>query len=88
MTTKFRPGQVVSTPAALDTFDAPFMAHCLARHLCGDWGDVDAEDRASNDATLTGGDRLLSVYNRGSDTLWIITEHDRSVTTLLLPSDY
>ena len=61
----------------------------LARHLSGDWGDLCDEDRHFNDAALKSGDRLLSSYRVApSLTLWIITEWDRSVTTLLLPEEY
>jgi hypothetical protein len=62
----------------------------LRRHLQGDWGDLSDNDRRRNDAALKSGeDRLFSSYPIRSDlTLWIITERDRSVTTLLLPSEY
>ena len=61
----------------------------LSRHLSGDWGDLCDEDRHLNDAALNSGDRLLSSYQVASDLkLWIITEWDRSVTTLLLPEEY
>ncbi|VBT19815.1 hypothetical protein [Burkholderia pseudomallei] len=61
----------------------------LRRHLRADWGDLCDADRRRNDAALAQGDRLLSSYQVTSDvTLWIITEWDRSVTTLLLPSEY
>jgi hypothetical protein len=61
----------------------------LQRHLAGDWGDLPEEDRKSNETALRTGDRLFSVYHVNADvTLWIITEADRSVTTLLLPDDY
>ena len=62
----------------------------LYRHLSGDWVDLDASDRSLNDAALqSGNDRLFSSYQVASDLkLWIITEWDRSVTTLLLPSEY
>jgi len=61
----------------------------LQRHLNGDWGDLCDEDRRSNDAALKNGDRLFSSYRITPDLkLWIITEWDRSVTTLLLPSEY
>jgi len=61
----------------------------LARHLSGDWGDLCDEDRNLNDAALKSGDRLLSSYQVAPDLkLWIITEWDRSVTTLLLPEEY
>jgi hypothetical protein len=81
-------GQLVSTPGARDRFDDDFMTASLARHMNGDWGDLDDEDKASNNAALATGGRLLSAYKKGSDTLWIITEADLSVTTLLLPSEY
>ena len=62
----------------------------LRRHISGDWGDLDDYDRRQNDAALLSGeDRLFSSYQVEPDLkLWIITEWDRSVTTLLLPSEY
>jgi hypothetical protein len=61
----------------------------VARHLAGDWGDVDRADAAANDEALQLGERILSVYRlRGCATIWIITEADRSATTILLPSEY
>ncbi|MBK9784076.1 MAG: hypothetical protein IPP59_07740 [Betaproteobacteria bacterium] len=62
----------------------------LLRHLAGDWGDLSDHDRQLNDAALkSGADRLFSSYQITPDLkLWIITEWDRSVTTLLLPSEY
>lgn len=61
----------------------------LRRHQAGDWGDVDSEDKAANDRAVRDGLRLLSAYDLGDGLrVWLITEHDRSVTTLLLPSDY
>lgn len=64
-------------------------AQLLRRHLAGDWGDLDAEDRAANECALRDEARLLSAYELTTgERLWIITEADRSTTTLLLPSDY
>ncbi|MDE2051292.1 MAG: hypothetical protein KGJ72_09760 [Gammaproteobacteria bacterium] len=61
----------------------------LHRHLQGDWGDLCDADRRANDAALCNGDRLLSSYAVSpTQKLWIITEYDRSVTTLLLPDEY
>lgn len=62
----------------------------LRRHLSGDWGDLCEDDRKQNDAALKSGeDRLFSSYQVAPDLkLWIITEWDRSVTTLLLPDEY
>lgn len=89
---KFSLGQTVATPGALEALgDArvhPFRL--LLRHSRGDWGDVGAEDRKANDRALSDGDRLLSAYHVGPNRtkVWIITEADRSVTTILLPSEY
>lgn len=88
---KFPPGRIVATPGTLAAMEAQ---HCtplslLARHLAGDWGAVPVEDARLNDEALESGGRLLSSYAIGPDTrIWIITEWDRSVTTLLLPSEY
>ena len=61
----------------------------LLRHKHGDWGDLDPEDKHVNEEALRHGQRLLSAYHtRRSDKLWVITEWDRSVTTLLLPEEY
>lgn len=82
-------GQTVATPAALGVLTPPDMVAGLRRHTAGDWGDVDAHDRAANDDALTTGGRLLSVYRSANGTtFWVITEADRSVTTVLLPEDY
>ena len=89
---RFSPGQVVMT-AGVDELvrqgrlnPSPY----LRRHLHGDWGDLSDNDRRLNDAALKSGeDRLFSSYQVTRDLkLWIITEWDRSVTTLLLPSEY
>lgn len=61
----------------------------LTRHLNADWGDISCDDRTLNNQALKEGGRLLSAYRVSSDIkVWIITEADRSVTTLLLPSEY
>ncbi len=88
---KFPLGQTVATPAALDALaKSGDSAHALlARHATGDWGDLCEGDKQANDADLIHGGRLLSAYVlRDGTKLWIITEADRSATTLLLPSDY
>lgn len=88
---KFPPGQIVSTPGALEAMEehqcSPLTL--LARHLSGDWGSVCAEDAASNNESLQYGARLLSSYEIAANTtIWIITEADRSVTSFLMPSEY
>ena len=84
-------GQVVATPGVLEEFkasgDDPLAF--LIRHWCGDWGEVNAEDALANDLSLIRGERLLSAYTMSNGTrLWIITEWDRSYTTILLPEEY
>jgi hypothetical protein len=82
-------GQIVATPAVIGTVLQPDIAAALRRHAVGDWGDMAADDRAANDDALKSGDRLLSVYHSASGTtFWVLTEADRSVTTVLLPDDY
>lgn len=60
----------------------------LNRHISGDWGSVCEEDKAENDRALESGDRILSAYETSHGKIWIITEWDRSVTTILFPSEY
>lgn len=89
ITVKFTPGRIVATPAALDALTHDAITAALARHLNGDWGEVGTEDWAENDLSLKKGFRLLSVYRGAKGAkFWIITEADRSATTILLPSDY
>lgn len=60
----------------------------ISRHASGDWGDVDEEDSATNDRAIKNGDRLVSSYTISGEKVWVITEADRSSTTVLLPSEY
>lgn len=86
---KFPLGQTVVTPAALEALDHPTVIAALGRHVSGDWGDLCEHDKAENEYSLAHGYRLFSSYTSSSGTkFWIITEADRSVTTVLLPSDY
>lgn len=89
---RFKTGHLVAT-IGVDTLvkrgrinPAPY----LLRHVSGDWGDIDEAERQQNDAALAAGaGRLFSVYRIAPDlNLWIITEGDRSVTTMLLPGEY
>ena len=82
-------GRTVATPAALGAVSHADIAAALRRHAAGDWGDVTPDDRAANDAALKSGERLLSVYRSATGTtFWVLTEADRSATTVLLPDDY
>ncbi len=81
-------GQVVITQSALNALSKDAVYAALARHQAGDWGDVCEEDRGLNDEALKEDARILSVYHDGQTTFWIITEADRSATTVLLPEDY
>ena len=95
----FQTGQIVATRGVYDLacqnhdFDQ-FVQKSLNRHVKGDWGDVDEEDKQTNDQALKQGTRLLSAYNddrfpkNGVATIWIITEADRSATTILFPDEY
>lgn len=85
---QFSLGQLVMTPGAEQTFDMDTRVKCLKRHASRDWGDIDPEDATNNDLGVERNGRILSAYNIGEHQLWIITEADRSVTTLLLPSEY
>lgn len=89
---KFPPGEVVATPGALRVLTAANLAptEFLFRHLTGDWGDLGPEDQEANDRAVAEGNRILSSYQmpEGEARLWILTEWDRSVTTLLTPDEY
>ena len=80
----------MATPNALEVL-AQHNTSCfslLARHQSGDWGNVPAEDALSNQEAIERGYRIMSVYPLETAKVWIITEADRSVTTVLLPEEY
>ena len=86
---KFKLGRIVITRNALDRLHPEDLSPSLSRHAGGDWGDCYVEDIAENDLSLQQGFRLMSVYqDRTGEKFWIITEADRSATTILLPEDY
>ncbi|MFH1087675.1 MAG: hypothetical protein V1737_03720 [Chloroflexota bacterium] len=79
----------VNEKMAEDAKFAEFVLDCLKRHAAGDWGDLGEEDKQANDAALKDGSRLLSAYEQpGLPKVWIITEADRSATTVLFPEEY
>lgn len=88
---RFPLGRLVATPGALEALNeaAESFWPYITRHGNGDWGDVGQEDKAENELSLKGGFRLLSAYTlQDGKKIWIITEADRSATTILLPEEY
>lgn len=91
---RFELGRVVGTPAALEALDLAGVdpLELLMRHQGGDWGVVPKEDARENELSVKNGYRILSAYELHPTgvgrEVWIITEADRSVTTILLPSEY
>lgn len=83
-------GRVVATPGALNLLmETGEDAFCyLARHATGDWGDLCAFDRRQNEIALRDGYRVFSSYDIPAGRIWVITEADRSITTILLPEEY
>ena len=65
-----------------------FVRKSFSRHASGDWGDMCEEDKASNDYALAHGERIFSAYEKDDKKIWIITEWDRSATTILFPDEY
>ena len=90
---KFSLGRVVWTRGvndlvAVDSSFAKFVMDSLKRHANCDWGDVSDEDKRENDFSMDKGLRLLSSYQHDDIKIWIITEADRSATTILFPEEY
>lgn len=84
-------GRVVATPGAIEAFEnaGERPSDYIGRHMRGDWGDVSPEDWLSNDRAVVEGYRILSAYRLSTGVrIWVITEADRSATTLLLPEEY
>jgi len=88
-TVKVDVGRVFATPRVLSTIHEDDIFDAFLRHISGDWGEVDETDRIENDYALENSSRILSVYtDRNGVRLWIITEADRSATTILTPLEY
>lgn len=90
---RFNLGQVVMTRGIASEIkeDSNYKSEiikCLNRHHRCDWGDVSEEDALMNNTAVEIGEQILSAYQTSKDRIWIITEHDRSVTTVLFPSEY
>ena len=85
----FQLGRLLATPGVLRAAGVEDLLPYISRHARGDWGIVDDADKRANDRALGDGARLLSAYLLGGGTkIWIITEADRSATTILLPDEY
>ena len=85
---RFPLGLVVTTANASLRLSTEEVMSALCRHARGDWGDLPPEDALANNAALRDGGRLFSAYGHGENRCWVITDADRSVTTVLLPEDY
>jgi len=81
-------GQIVITPNALASITQTNILEALQRHATGDWGTLSADDAEQNNLALRYGSRVFSAYGEGTRRFWIITEADRSATTILMPLDY
>ncbi|MDQ1312506.1 MAG: hypothetical protein QG605_1045 [Euryarchaeota archaeon] len=89
MQPRFELGQLVATPGALEALKEASVGFLPYVNANGVWGDVCAEDKAENELSLKEGFRLLSAYHLPTGCkIWIITEADRSATTILLPEEY
>jgi hypothetical protein len=88
---RFDLGRIVATPGCLQALEEAGVSpvEYLCRHHRGDWGNLDDEDKAENELSANRGFRILSAYTLPTgEKIWIITEADRSATTLLLPEEY
>lgn len=94
---RLQPGRMATTPGVDAAVPTRRIMECVSRHFAGDWGVMSDEDRKANNAAVKNGARVLSAYpidpakpcnGYHRNTLWIITEADRSVTTVLLPSEH
>ncbi len=90
MNARFALGQIVATPGAIEVLEESKTRPLtlLDRHVSGDWGDLWAEDKQENEFAVSRSLRILSAYKVGKAKVWVITEADRSSTTILLPSEY
>ena len=86
----FTLGRIVATPAARETLGELNYSSLdlLRRHMSGDWTEMDSEDQQANREAIIEGDRVFSAYTIQGIKFWVITEADRSATTILLPSEY
>ncbi len=91
----FGSGQIIGTATFISAMEAAYgenaqkeIVSMLRRHLTGDWGDTCPEDTKANERAVKSGERILSIYHPANFKVYIITEWDRSATTVMLASDY
>jgi len=85
----FETGKIFVTPGVLAKISGYDIMKALRRHVYGDWGELDDEDKAENEFSVENGYRILSSYTSSNGIkFWVITEADRSATTVLLPEEY
>lgn len=87
----FEPGRLAATQSAFAAIERANqdVVDFFSRHVTGDWGEVSQEDRVENEVSLLNGYRLLSAYRtKLGERVWVLTEADRSMTTILLPEEY
>jgi hypothetical protein len=85
----FRLGTIVATPGVMAMLSSEEQFIAIQQHQVGDWGDLGELDRETNNSAVKDGGRIMSVYQSfNGERFWVITEADRSVTTLLLPRQY
>lgn len=85
---KFELGRQVVTEGVLASLQFDEITGLIRRHAAGDWGDVSRDDAQENETSLAQGHRLMSVYHVRETKVYVITERDRSATTVLLPEEY
>ena len=85
---KFRPGSIVGTAAIVNDLTEDQIHVLLDRHFTGDWGDLCSEDKFLNECAVNEGERILSAYDGYDKKIYIVTEADRSVTTILYAEEY
>jgi hypothetical protein len=86
---KFRLGKIVATSNAVGRLTPDDILRAIQQHQAGEWGELGEEDKATNESALLHGGRLFSCYQSvGKVKFYVITEADRSCTTVLLPEDY
>jgi hypothetical protein len=86
--TRFSLGRILTTRGIAEQFDSLEVGALLTRHMNGDWGNLSNNDMKLNEIALTENDRVFSAYETPKGKVWVITEYDRSATTVMLSDEY